>query len=130
MSYNFTLRIYKPKSTSSLSRIQNITISGITLISKPEKFSEVCVHLSNQKKFGYTLSCKKEFSKASGSHSYPSLTFKGDYIDIEVKNFPRFPAIYQDSNAAINILKGYGCNYINNGFPNCLLYRKIEILMK
>ena len=46
------------------------------------KVKEVDV-LHNERKFGYSISLSKNFNKVSGSHSYPNLTFKGDYIDIE-----------------------------------------------
>lgn len=87
------------------------------------------MHNGNQRKFGYTVSTSKKFSPVSGSHSYPNLSFKGDYIDILVKNFPRYPVFTQDKYAVRNCLNGYGyTNYPNKGFPKQLLYRKIEIL--
>lgn len=70
----------------------------------------------------------KPFNKVSGSNSSPTLSFKGDYIDIEVTNFPRYPCFNQDYWAAKNCLNGYGyTNYLNFGYPIWLMYRKIEI---
>lgn len=130
MKHNFVIRIYQDISRSPLGRLQNITISGITLLSKPSKFSEICIHKGNQNKFGYTFKLSKKFSKVSGSNSAPSLSFKGDYIDITVNNFPRYPAFYQSDNAARDYMNGWGyTNYVNDGFPSCLLCRKIEIII-
>jgi len=129
--YNFTIRIFKDKvNNPQLSQIDFIEISGVTLISKKSKIDGLCMHLGNQKKYGYKISISKKFNRISGSHSYPSLTFKGEYIDIVVKNFPRYPAFYQDKYAARNCLNGWGyTNYLNKGFPHQLLYRKIEIIL-
>lgn len=127
---NFTLRIYKDlKRNPVLSDISDITISGITLISKNSKFGEVCFHKSNQRKFKYTIELSKTFNYASGSHSSPNLSFKGEYIDIIVKGFPRYPAFYQEYAAARGCLDGFKyTNYLNKGFPHQLLYRTIEFL--
>ncbi len=38
-----------------------ITISNITLITKPSKFEDICLHKGNQKKFGYSISLSKTF---------------------------------------------------------------------
>jgi hypothetical protein len=130
MVYNFVIRIHKDDCRNPvLSDLKEITISGITLLSKHNKIGDVCEHSGNKKKFKYFLKLSKKFNLVSGSHSYPNLSFKGEYIDIEVFNFPRFPAFYQDYSAAKNCLNGYGyTNYLNLGFPHQLLYRKIEIL--
>jgi len=130
MRANFTLRLYKDEVNNIvLSSLQNITIADITLISKLSKFEEICVHNGNQKKFGYKINILGKFNKVSGSHSTPTLSFKGNYIDIEVVNFPRYPAFYQATYAARNCLNGYGyVNEINNGFAHQLKYRKIEII--
>lgn len=130
MKFNFRIRIYKDTVNSPvLSSISNLTISNITIISKPNKFGGICTHNGNQKKFGYNLKILGLFNKVSGSHSSPSLTFKGNYIEIEILNFPRFPAYCQEVSAARNCLNGYSyTNYLNKGFPHQLLYRKIEIL--
>ena len=59
----------------------------------------------------------------------PLLTFNGEYMDIVIEGFPRYPAFYQDKYAARDCLNGYGyTNYLNSGFPIELLYRKIEII--
>lgn len=127
---SFTLRIYKDETNIPvLSSLRQITISGITLITKGSKFGDICFHNGNQKKFKYKLTTSKKFNEVSGSHSTPTLTFKGEYIDIYVENFPRYPAYYQETNAARSCLNGYGyTNFMNKGFPIPLLYRKIEIL--
>lgn len=129
MRYNFTIRIYKDECRNpTLSDLNNITISDITIISKPYKAGGICEHSGNRKKFKYTILLSKSFNSVSGSHSYPNLSFKGEYIDITVKNFPRYPAFYQDKYAARDCLNGYGyTNYLNMGFPHQLLYRNIEI---
>lgn len=130
MKHNFTIRIYQDEHRSpELSDISEITISGITLISKSGKFGNICFHNGNKKKFGYSIELSKQFNYCSGSHNYPNLSFKGKYIDIKVINFPRYPAFYQDKNAARNCLNGWGyTNYLNKGFPHQLLYRKIDII--
>lgn len=128
--FNFTLRIYQDLDRHpTLSDLSNITISDITLISKPSKHGDICFHNGNKKKFKYKLSTSKPFYKVAGSLNYPILAFKGDYIDIIVENFPRFPAFYQNEIAAKNYLNGFGyTNYLNKGFPHQLNYRKIEII--
>lgn len=129
-TYNFTIRIHQDKCNNVvLSDLQDITISDITIISKQSKFGGICYHNGNKKKFGYNFRLSKSFNKVSGSHSSPNLSFKGDYIDIMISNFPRYPAFYQCKYAARNCLNGYGyTNYLNKGFPHQLLYRNIEII--
>jgi len=62
MKHNFIIRIYKDKTNNpTLSSLQNITISDITILSKPSKYGEICEHKSNQKKFGYTFKLSKKF---------------------------------------------------------------------
>lgn len=130
MRHNFTFRLYQDDVNNyALSMIDGIVISDITLVSKPSKFGEVCFHKSNQRKYGYTMEISRPFNKVSGSNSTPTLTFRGKYIDIIVKNFPRYPAFYQDYTAVKNCLNGWGyTNYLNDGFPHQLLYRKFEFL--
>jgi hypothetical protein len=127
---DFTIRIYKDTCNNpTLSSLNSITISNITLITKPSKFEDICLHKGNQKKFGYSISLSKSFNKISGSHSTPTLTFKDEYIDIIIKNFPRYPSFGQDYMAAINCLNGYGyVGKLNKGFPHQLLYRNIQII--
>lgn len=128
MRYNFTIRIHKLEGAYTvLGTFSDVTISDITLVSKPNKFGGICKHLNNARKFGYKYSLSKPFCKISGSHTYPVLAFKGNYIDIKVENFPRFPAFYQDKYEARNILNGWKAN-MGNGFPICLAYRKVEFL--
>lgn len=85
------------------------------------------MHKGNQKKFGYSIELSKPFNKVSGSNSYPNLTFKGEYIDIIIKNFPRYPCFCQNKYAARNILNGYKDT---NSFPTYLEYRKLEFIQK
>lgn len=127
---NFTIRIYKDTFNNVvLSSLNSITISNITLITKASKFEEVCLHKGNQKKFGYSITLSKPFNKVSGSNSTPTLSFKGKYIDIIIKNFPRYASFGQEISAARGCLNGFGyTNYLNKGFPHQLLYRKIEII--
>lgn len=127
---NFTIRIHKDTCNNIvLLSLNSITISNITLITKPSKFEDICLHKGNQKKFGYSIALSKPFNKISGSNSTPTLTFKGDYIDIKIKNFPRYPSFGQEDSAARNRLNGYDyTNYLNKGFPHQLLYRNIEII--
>ena len=128
MIADFTIRLYQGEKTC-LSDLKEITISGITLIKKNFKHQRPFIVEGNLKKFGYELKVKGRFLDCGGSHQYPCISFKKEYIDIEVKNFPRYPAFLQDTSAAKSCLNGYGyINYINDGFPNWLKYRKIEIL--
>jgi hypothetical protein len=129
MKHNFTFRLYKDETCNPvLSGINEITISGITVVSKPSKFGEVCLHKGNKNKFKYSIKLSKEFHKVSGSNSTPLLTFSGEYLDIHISNFPRFPAFYQCKYAARNIMNGCGHNDVNNGFPKKLRYRKIDFI--
>ncbi len=132
MKHNFTIRIWKDETNvPKLSNLQSIVISDITILSKSSKFGGFCWHSANRKRYGYDYELSKQFNLVSGSHSAPNLTFKGEYIDIIVKNFPRYPAFYQDKNAARDYLNGFGyTNHMNNGFPKQLLYRKIEIIQQ
>lgn len=127
--YDFTVRIHKPKGTSILNSIKVLTLSGIHIISKKKKFGGLCYYKENQIRFMYNIDVKGKFAEVSGSHSSPTLTFKGKYIDIELKNFPRYPAFYQTYVAARDNLNGYGyTNHINKGFETYLMGREIEIL--
>lgn len=126
---DFTLRIHKYKRENGcLADIRDVTISGITLLSKPSKGSETCMHKGNQKKFGYTIELSRKFLKFAGSHRYPILAFKGEYLDVIVKNFPRYPAFYQCKHMARNIIESGSCNEMNKGFPEQLLLREFEII--
>lgn len=127
---DFIIRIHKDTVNNPvLSSIQNITISNITLVSKPMKFGGICLHKGNSKKFKYTIELSKEFSQVAGSHSTPILHFKGNYIDIKVRSFPRYPAFTQSISSAKSCLNGFGyTNYMNNGYPTYLAYRNIEII--
>ncbi len=129
MKNNFIVRIHEDNSATSLGTIQDLTISGITLVSKQTKFGEACLHKGNQKKFGYNITTSKKFSKTGGSNNYPKLAFIGKHIDIHVENFPRYPVFGQDHAAAKASLDGWGyTNHLNKGFPIYLLYRNVEIL--
>ncbi len=125
---DFTLRLYKDTvGMPGLSSLRSITISDITLVSKPCKFGDVCMHKGNQRKHKYTIELSKKFSKVAGSHSSPILHFNGEYIDIIVKNFPRYPAFYQCKHEARNILTGWASLGIHDGFPIQLQHRKLQI---
>lgn len=127
--FNFTIRLYKDECRNPvLSDLQDITISNITIVSKPMKFGGICEHGGNKKKFKYSYKLSKKFNDISGSHSAPNLSFKGEYIDIEVSNFPIFPAFTQCKYEARNIMNGHTSYLLNQGFPIQLLRRKIEIL--
>jgi len=128
MKHNFILRLHQYKRDTTLADIDSITISDITLISKPHKHG-ICMHNGNRKKFGYSIELSRKFYEWAGSHNHPILAFKGDYLDIIVRDFPRYPCFAQDKYAAKSNLTGWGyTNYLNEGFPKCLLYRKVEIL--
>ena len=131
LKYNFTIRLYNnlKRKITGLGDINFLTISGITIISKPYKFGDPCFYKGNTKKYKYSLKLNQDFSRIAGSHNYPILAFKGDFLDIDVENFPRYPAFYQEMSAAKSNMSGYGyINFINQGFPIWLLYRKIEFL--
>lgn len=85
------------------------------------------MHKGNQKRFGYSINVSKPFNNISGSHSSPILSFKGEYIDITINGFPRYPCYCQDKYHARNIINGHHNDSVNNGFPIWLLYRKVEI---
>jgi hypothetical protein len=128
MRTNFTIRIYQDRVNNPvLSYLSDITISGITILSKPSKFEDICMHKSNQSKFKYSIALSKRFNKISGSHTSFNLSFKGDYIDIIINNFPRYPSFYQCKYSANNALNGY-VGELNSGFPHQLLYREIKFL--
>lgn len=118
MKTNFILRIYNAPE-EWFKEIQDITISNITLISKDGKCGQ-CMHKGNQKKFGYKIEMPKNFNKWGGSHRYPSLTFKGEYIDIIVKDFPRYPSFGQ--------YKYSVPGYSGKPFPEWLEKNKVEFL--
>lgn len=117
---NFTLRLFK--GTYSNEYYSTLTLSDIHIIGKDGKFEPARIFKGNQKKFKYVINIKGQFSKVAGSNSYPLLWWKGEYIDIEIKNFPRFPVIAQDWHVARNIMREdrYDGNYLpfhwNNGF--------------
>lgn len=119
---NFTIRIYNTSYSIIHYDFNHITIGGITIISKRTKFDPVCLHNGNQKKFGYSIGVKGKFNKVSGSNSSPTISWKGEYIDIEISNFPRFPILSQDKYVARNILQSKDFNGntkqfdYNNGF--------------
>ena len=130
MRTSFTVRLYNYTRDSCIADIDEITISGITIVSKPDKYGGVCLHLGNQKKFKYKMNILGKFFKVAGSHSYPILFFNTrlPYIDVELVNFPRYPSYPQDQYHARNEMNGCGHNGINNGFPRGLEYRKIDFI--
>lgn len=130
MRFDFTIRLYKDEDRCpTLSDISYLEISDLPIVSKTKKYGGFCFHETKKRKFGYSTKFSKRFTYATGSHSGTCLWFKGDYIDIHVKNFPRYPAFTQEMAAVRSCLSGWGyTNWINNGFPKQLLRRKIEIL--
>ena len=128
-TFDFTIRIHQSKTLSCLDNISEIIISNITLIRKDTKYQIPYVVEGNIKKFNYEIDHKPKFYKQGGSHSTPCITFKGNYIDIHVSNFPRYPAYYQDWYAVKSCLSEYGyTNYLNKGFPYEEVQKRIEIL--
>ena len=127
--FNFIIRIHQPTVNSSNADMRSVTISNITLIRKDDKYRKPSIVKSNQKKFGYDIDIKGAFLKYGGSVRYPTITFKRKYIDIEVRNFPRYPAFTQDKYDARNIMNGYGYNVFNNGYPTYLTCREVQIIM-
>jgi len=117
---DFIFRLYNGPGNWLIDDISEITISGITVVSKPEKFGGVCLHKGNQKKFGYTIEIPKPFLKVAGSHSYPELAFKGKYIDIILRNFPRYPCFGQDKHS--------GPGWSGTPFPRWTEIRKTEFI--
>ena len=124
--YNFTIRIKQSNHSSFLYQTDEITISGITIMRKYNKFQYPKIIKSNLKKFGFDVNIKGQLHKVSGSNSTPTIAFKKEYLDIEVKGFPRFPCFNQDNVSVKNILKGYSYNVVNNGFPFWI--KRVEIL--
>ncbi len=115
MKYNFTLRILPPKEWMDF---RFITLSNITLISKPTKFDPPCLYKGNQKKFNYKMTVNtKRILRVAGSNSYPVLGFKGKYLDIEIENFPRFPVLGQDYYDARSFMNEWN-NVIGDGFDH------------
>lgn len=126
---DFTIRLYQGENTC-LSDLTELTISGITILKKNFKHQKPFLVEGNIKKFGYTAKVKGKLLSNGGSHQYPCISFNRDYIDIEIKNFPRYPAFTQDIYAVKSCLQGYGyTNWLNNGFPKWLMYRKIEFII-
>ena len=129
MKYNFKIRIYQPDNRiPTLTDISDITISGITLLTKGAKYDGLCWYKGNQKKFGYSIELSKPISNVGGSHNHPAISWKGNYIDIILKDFPRYPCFGQDKYTGRNAMNGHTCNAINNGYPIWLEYRKLEII--
>lgn len=126
---DFIIRIHKPHSNTYLADITNITISNITILSKYNKHQIPTLNTTNSSKFKYSATIRGKLLKTGGSINYPCITFKGNHIDILIKNFPRFPVFTQEYHIARNCLNGYGyIGHINNGFPKWENYRKIEII--
>jgi hypothetical protein len=122
MRSTFTIRLYKDNDRSPvLTDIDSLTISNITILSKYGKFDPACFHKGNQQKFGYRITTSKPFFKTAGSHSGSLLAFKGEYVDITLHNFPRYPCFGQQKHS--------GPGWSGDPFPIWLNYRKIEFLM-
>jgi len=123
MKTSFTIRLYQDKKRNPiLTDISSLTISGITILSKYGKFEPVCFHKGNQKKFGYKIKTSKSFFKVSGSHSGSPLSFRGSYVDIIIKDFPRYPCFGQQKYSTPG--------YSGNPFPTWLKYRKLEFIIR
>ena len=105
VKYNFVLRVYKDSYQPIWYDFNRIIISDIVLITKPGKFISANFHNQNQKKFGYRLNPQAKFKKVAGSNSAPILSFTGEYIDIIIKDFPRWPCLAQDFHNARNTMR-------------------------
>jgi len=129
MKVDFTIRIHKPHISTCLADISDITVSNITILNKNFKHQKPYVVETNCKKFGFRAKVKGKLHHAGGSVRYPCISFNRNFIDIEIKGFPRYPSYCQDQISARNCLRGYGCiNSFNKGFPKFQEYRKIEFL--
>lgn len=131
--FDFKFRLYRDDMNAwLLSQIQVIFISGLPIVSKQTKMGGLCFHEKSQKKFGYSVKVRGRYFNTAGSHSYPIISFKGEYIDFIVKDFPRYPAFYADSHAARNLLGGYRTDMFGISgqglYPTWMQYRKFEII--
>ena len=66
----------------------------------------------------------------AGSHNYPIIAFQGEYLDIVIKGFPRFPCFGQDKYQGRNGMNGYINHVLGNGYPIWTLYRKFDIILQ
>lgn len=128
--FNFTLRMYQGEATS-LSTVSHIEISDICVLAKDDKFEKPRTYKAQLKKHKFSVEVKGTLFKGGGSHSSPCITFKQDYIDIVVCNFPRYPAFYQCKYIAQNRTDPKWFNpkeTLHDGFPTWEKFRKLEIL--
>ena len=87
--YNFTIRIYKDECRNPvLSDLNNITISDITIISKPQKFDGICEHNGNKKKFKYSFKLNKKFNNKEKGF-IASFTSTKITTDVLIKNIKK-----------------------------------------
>lgn len=134
MKHSFIFRLYKRTGSSCLECTDSITISGITLIVKDDKFSRPRIVLGNCKKFGYICQVSGKLTKVAGSNSYPELYVESDYIDIKVINFPRYPCLSQDkykytaSNLKYWDKNGFRPDTVSNGYDTWTAFRKFEFI--
>ena len=126
---DFILRIYQSTQATCLASIGSISISNINLIIKDSKFDIPRFNKTSIRKYKFDISINGKFHKIGGSHSTPCITFKGNYIDIIVKNFPRYPAFAQDIHYARNWMNGYTTKYVGNGYPIWTEFRKYQIIL-
>lgn len=124
---DFIIRIYQPSQSTSLAYFDELTISNITILRKYHKYDLPKLIDYNLKKFNFDVKIIGKFLKQGGSHNYPTITFKNNYIELLIKNFPRYPVFTQDYYVAKNIINGYSGNSISNGYPIYLDYRKVTI---
>lgn len=126
--YNFTLRIHQDTLKSSLlGYFRTLYVSNILILNKPSKFTRVV----RNKDVDFYLNWKQLYI-VSGSNSYPVIAFKGDYLDITFRNFPRYPIVNHFSYTERSSVKTYIRN-LEAGYqiPACkgwTEYRKVEIL--
>lgn len=126
--YDFIIRIHQAKRINTLGDIDSIVISNIPILIKRHKYDDDLVAKNAVKRHKHSvLYPKNKVYKSGGSYRYPIICFKGEYLDISVKNFPRYPVFTQDKYCARNAINGY-IDSIFDGFPRYLKHRKVEII--
>lgn len=128
--FDFTIRIHQfTGSGSTLGLFQNLWVSGYKIIGKPNKFGGFIHHKHKgiETWFDY-----KRIYNTGGSNSYPVIGFRGKYLDIHFKNFPRFPIVDEVSETSISYVemlkKNLKLGYTPNRFSKWHEYRKVELL--
>lgn len=130
---DFIFRLYQDDVRNpTLSDINFLSISGLPIVAKNAKFEPIITKFKAQEKFGYKVYIKQpqRIVRGAGSHSYPKIAFKGSYLDIIVKNFPRYPALSADYYACRNIMNSKAPYQLmfDEQFPIWTEYRKFEII--